>query len=61
MKLADFLKKLGMSGNEFGRKHDIPCSTIHKALNNGSINLDTASKIVKATKGQVDYEDLLVK
>lgn len=61
MDLATYLKKIGLTGNEFGRKFDIPSSTIHKLLNGGKINLDTASKIVKATKKMVDYEDLLVK
>jgi predicted transcriptional regulator len=59
LKLKEYLEKHCIQQNAFCEKHDIPIQTFIRAKNGGDIRLSTANKIVEATDGEVEFEDLL--
>lgn len=59
MKLKEYLEKRKLTYEEFSKISGVTKSTLGNYVNGRSRALfDNATRIVKATKGQVTYEDL---
>lgn len=57
MKLKAYLKKEGISINDFAEQLELCRSTISEAINKGVVWQKTALKIINATNGEVTKED----
>lgn len=58
MKLKEFFLKSDMTLMELCTKAAVSWSTMYNCQNGKPIRLNTAKKIVKATKGQVTLDDI---
>ncbi len=61
MKLKEYLKKNNLSYRQFAKEAGVHYSSISYLLSgrNKSVSLDIASKITKATRGSVSFDELL--
>ena len=59
MKLYDYLLENEILPIEFARKVGMQVNSIYRIIGGLSPTLNNAHRIVKATDGQVDYEDML--
>lgn len=59
MRLKEYIRKNEISIREFSRRSGVGYAPLYRICNGYDMFLDTAVKIVKATNGEVTYEDLL--
>lgn len=59
MKLKDYLDTYGIKNNVFADRIGIGYVTFYAILKGKDMRLSLAAKIVKATKGEVSFEDLI--
>lgn len=59
MKLREYLEKKNLNIHTFAVMSDVHNTSICRVIAGLTPSLQTAVKIVEATKGEVDYKDLL--
>lgn len=60
MKLREYFDRYGIMITRFAKIANVPVQTIYHVMWGEDIRLSSAIRIVEATKGQVDYKDLVL-